>query len=206
MRGWIVLVVLAVATAMGATAMARQAEGFAGTAFGTRLAALPSFMVLKKDGDVTYAVNLNERYRLDGHAPIVIYGFAAGKLFAAYVRLDGVIGRDAMVKRLSADFGKPSLTVQSGVEVLRWRKGELKIKLKHTEATGSLKLGYYSLANAGPAARLPEPDSVDIDSLVKIYEKDKITKGVSLPAATAPRGYSPYDDGVANPVGRYPGK
>ena len=35
--------------------MARQPDGFAGTAFGTPLGALPSFMPLKKDGNVTYA-------------------------------------------------------------------------------------------------------------------------------------------------------
>ncbi|MEA4858238.1 MAG: hypothetical protein AAGU21_22605 [Solidesulfovibrio sp.] len=206
MRGWIVGIALVACVMTGGTAMARQADGFAGTAFGTPLAALPSFMTLKKDGAVTYAVNLNERYRLDGHAPVVIYGFAAGKLFAAYVRLDGQIGRDAMVKRLSAEFGKPSFVMEGGVEVLRWRRGELKVKLKFNAATGSLKLGYYSVANAGPAAALPEPDSVDIDSLVKLYEKDKVAKGVSLPAAPAPKGYSPYDDGVADPAGRYPGK
>ncbi|WP_300163980.1 hypothetical protein [Solidesulfovibrio sp.] len=205
MRLGIVFATFVTALALAGPCLARQPDGFAGTPFGTKLASLPSFMTLKKDGDVAYAVNLSERYRLDGHAPVVFYGFAGGNLFAAYVRLDGVIGRDAMAKRISAEYGKPSISAEGRVEVMRWRKGDVKVKLKYDPTTGSLKAGYYSIANAGAAARLPEPDSVDMDALVKAYEKDKIARGVSLPAQGAPKGYSPYDDGVANPVGRRPG-
>lgn len=206
MRFGIGIALFAALLALAMPAAARQKDGFAGTAFGTPLQALPSFMVLKKTGPITYAVNLNERFRLDGRAPVVFYGFAGGKLFAAYVRLDGVISRNAMAKRLTAEFGRPALAVEGGVEVLRWRKGDLKVKLKYDPAAGSLKLGYYSVADAGAAASLPEPDSVDLDGLIKLYEKDKVAKGVSLPAASAPKGYSPYDDGVVNPAGPRPGK
>lgn len=203
MRLGIMVFAIVAALAVNEPCWARQAAGFAGTAFGTSLAALPSFLTLKKSGDVTYAVNLNERYRLDGRAPVVFYGFAAGKLFAAYVRLDSMIGREAMAKRITAEYGKPSLTIEGGVEVLRWRKGDVKVKLKYDPSTKGLKLAYYSIANAGPAAALPEPDSVNMDELMQTYEKSKISKGISLPAQPAPKGYSPYDDGVANPTGRY---
>ena len=204
MRGWIVCIALAVCVMTGGPAVARQPDGFAGTAFGTPLGALPSFMTIKKDGDLTYAVNLKERYRLNGRAPVVVYGFATGKLFAAYVRLDGLIGRDAMVKRLTAEYGKPSVSRDDGVEVLRWSKATMKIKLKSNPATGSLKLGYYSMADAGLAAKLPDLDSVDIDALVNLYEKDKVAKDVSLPAAPAPKSYSPNDDSIAKSVRRMP--
>jgi hypothetical protein len=206
MRGWIVVIALAVCVLTGGTALARQADGFAGTAFGTPLAALPSFMTLKTDGPLTYAVNLNEGYRLDGHAPVVVYGFLQGRLFAAYVRLDGLISREAMAKRLSAQLGKPSVVQEDGVEVLRWRTKKLKVKLKYHAATGSLKLGSYSGDTPGPAAALPEPDSLDIDAIIKRYEQDRVAKGVSLPAPPAPKGYSPYDDGVSKPGGRQPGQ
>lgn len=206
MRVLLACVAIAAILATGTSAMARQPAGFAGTAFGTSLASLPSFMKLKTVGDVTYAVNLNEGYRLDGRAPAVFYAFAAGRFFAAYVRLDGLISRNAMAKRLTAEFGKPALAVEGNLEVLRWRKGDVKVKLKYDAVTQSLKLGYYSVDNAGPAARLAEPDNVDLDGLIDLYEKSKVAKGVSLPAAPTPKGYSPYDDGVTNPVGRYPGK
>ncbi|HCR13188.1 hypothetical protein [Solidesulfovibrio sp.] len=202
MRLGITLFAMVTLLAASGACWARQADGFAGTAFGTSLASLPSFLTLKKSGDVTYAVNLNERYRVDGRAPVVFYGFAAGKLFAAYVRLDGIIAREAMAKRITAEYGKPSLSVEGGVEVLRWRKGDVKVKLKYDPATKGLKLAYYSIANAGPAASLPEPDSVNMDELMQTYEKTKISKGISLPAQPAPKGYSPYDDGVTNPTGR----
>ncbi|MFP5258692.1 MAG: hypothetical protein ACLGQH_06680 [Acidobacteriota bacterium] len=192
MRGRIVCIALAVCVLMAGTAMARQLDGFSGTAFGTPLAALPSFLTLKKDGNATYAVNLNEGYRLDGRAPVVIYGFATGKLFAAYVRLDGVIDRNAMVQRLTAEYGKPSTAMDDGVEVLRWRKGKVKVKLKFNAATGSLKLGAYSTTTPGPAANMLEMDNVDVDALVKLYEKDKIAKGVAAPAASAPEKPSPF--------------
>lgn len=202
MRGWIVFIALAACIMTGGTAMARQPAGFAGTAFGTPLAALPSFMTLKKDGDVTYAVNLNERYRLNGRAPVVVYGFASGKLFAAYVRLDGLIARDAMLKKLAAEFGKPSVATKNGVEVFRWRKGKVKVKLKSNADTGSLKLGYYSVDNAGSAAERLDLDSVDIDAIVKTYEKNKIAKDIVLPPAPAPKGYSPNDDSIAKSIRR----
>lgn len=195
MRGWIVCIALAACLMVGGAAQARQFDGFQGTAFGTPLASLPSFMTLKKNGNVTYAVNLEERYRLNGQAPVVVYGFASGKLFAAYIRLDGLIDRDAMVKRLTTEFGKPSITKDEGSEVLRWRKGKVKVKLKSNTQTGSLKLGYYSTANVGLAAKLLEMDSVDIDGLVKLYEKDKVSKDIAVPPAPAPKRTSPFDGG-----------
>ena len=202
MRGRIVCMVLAACVMLGGPAMARQPEGFAGTAFGTPLATLPSFMTIKKDGDVTYAVNLNERYRLNGRAPVVVYAFAAGKFFAAYVRLDGLIGRDAMVKRLVAEFGKPSIAMDNGVAVARWRKGKMKVKLKANAATGSLKLGYYSAANIGQAAEKLDLNDVDIDALTKLYEKEKVAKDLTLPPPPATKGYSPNDDSIAKSIRR----
>lgn len=206
MRGWIVLMVLAMGILAGGEALAGKTDGFSGTAFGTPLTSLPAFMILKSDGDATYAVNLKEGYRIGGQAPVVIYGFAGGRLFAAYVRLDGLTSRDAMVKELSARHGKPSTSTEGGTETLRWRAGKTKIKLKSNPTTGSLKLGYYSTQQAGPAARLLEADSLDIDALTRLYDKDKLTKGVSLPATPAPKGYSPYDDGVSQSPGRSPGQ
>ena len=196
MRGRIVCFALAFCIMLGGTATAGQTDGFAGTAFGTPLAALPSFMPLKKDGSVTYAVNLKERYRVNNQAPVVVYGFASGKLFAAYVRLDGLIERDAMAKRLTAEFGKPVAAADDGAAVLRWRKGKVKVKLKANAATGSLKLAYYSTANPGPLANLLDLDNVDLDALAKLSEKDKLTKEVTLPAASAPAKRSPFDGSV----------
>lgn len=203
MRGRIVCFALAFCIMLGGTALAGRSDGFAGTAFGTPLANLPSFMTLKKDGDVTYAVNLKERYRLNGQAPLVVYGFASGKLFAAYVRLDGLIERDAMAKRLTAECGKPVAAEDAGVAVLRWRKGKVKIKLKANAATGSLKLAYYSAAVPGPAADLLDLDNVDIDALAKLYDKDKISKSVTVPDASAPAKRSPFDgETVVKPYNR----
>lgn len=206
MRGGVLVLALVVVLASGSAAMARQVEGFAGVAFGSARASLPSFLTLKTVGDVEYAVNLSESYRINGRAPVVFYGFAGGRLFAAYARLDGIVSRDEMARRLSADYGKPAIAVEGGVEVLRWRRGGLKIKLKFDPASGSLKLGYYALAYGGAAARtLAEPDAVDFEELSRTYEKNKVGKGVTLPAAPSPKGYSPYDDGVADPTGRVPG-
>ncbi|MHC1790774.1 hypothetical protein [Solidesulfovibrio sp.] len=199
MRGIFVFIALAVCVALGGPAMARQADGFAGTAFGTPLASLPSFMPLKTDGNVTYAVNLAERYRVNGRTPVVIYGFASGRLIAAFVRLDGLIDREAMAKRLGTEFGKPAASTDDGAEVLRWRKGKVKIKLKANAATGSLKLAYYSRAAPGPAAGRLELDNVDIDALVKLYEKDKVSKNIAVPAASAPGQRSPFDAKPASP-------
>ena len=207
MRWGFLAAVLVVALLAGQAASARQMEGFAGTAFGSRLDALPTFMKLKTVGDVTYAVNLNEPFRINGKAPVVFYGFVRGRMFATYVRLDGIIPADVLAKRISADCGKPRITTDRGVEILRWRKGDLKIKLKFDPAAGSLKLAYYSTAFGAPAAKvLVEPDAVDLDDLSRTYEKDKIAKGVKLPEVPPAKWYSPYDDGVSAPTGRFPGK
>ncbi|EHJ48148.1 hypothetical protein DFW101_2142 [Solidesulfovibrio carbinoliphilus subsp. oakridgensis] len=209
MRGgvWTLMAALAAALVVlgsGAAAEARQAEGFGGLPFGSERAKLGSFMTLKTVGDVEYAVNLNERYRINGQAPAVFYGFAGGRLFAAYVRLDGLVSRDEMARRLSADFGKPAVAVENGVEVLRWRRGDLKVKLKYDPAAGTLKLGYYSLVYGGPAAKaLADPESAHFDEISKAYEKNKTAKGVTLPKAPSVKGYSPYDDGVSDPAGSF---
>lgn len=188
-------------------ALARETDGFAGTPFGSSLEALPSFMKIKTAGDVVYAVNLNEPFRVAGKAPVVFYGFVQGRMFASYVRLDGIVSREQVARRLSATFGKPSLSVEGGVETLRWRTGDLKIKLKFDPTSGSLKLAYYSIQYGLPAALiLPEPDAVDLDELARAYDKDKIAKGITLPKVPPTKWYSPYDDGVSTPSGRFPGK
>lgn len=202
MRGWMLFIVLAACVMFSGTAMARQPDGFSGTAFGTPLSALPSFMTLKKTGTITYAINLNERYRLDGRAPVVVYGFASGKLFAAYVCLDGMSDREAMVRRLTTEFGKPTVAKDDGAEVLRWRKGKVKVKLKSNAATGALKVGYYSTAATGLSAKLLDLDSVDLDGLVKQYEKDKISKGITPPPVPAPKRTTPFGGGSDNALPR----
>ncbi|EFL52753.1 conserved hypothetical protein [Solidesulfovibrio fructosivorans JJ]] len=207
MRWGAFVAALVMVLALGQTTWAKGGEGFAGTPFGSRLAALPSFMKLKTVGDINYAVNLNEPYRLNGKAPVVFYGFVQGRMFAAYVRLDGIIGHAALAKRLTAEFGKPSIMTEGGTEILRWRKGDLKVKLKFDPAAGSLKLAYYSIRYGSPAARvLAEPDAVDLDELARTYEKDKIAKGVTLPKGPARKWYSPNDAGIADPTRTIPGK
>ena len=81
-------------------------------------------------------------------------------------------------------------------DVLRWRKGKVKVKLKANAATGSLKLAYYSTANPGPLANLLDLDNVDLDALAKLSEKDKLTKEVTLPAASVPAKRSPFEGSV----------
>lgn len=193
-------------TVAGAVAAKARPASFAGIAFGSQRSALASFMTLKSLGDVEYAVNLSEHYRINGQAPAVFYGFAGGRLFAAYVRLTGVISPAEMAKRLTAEYGKPTITVAAGQEVMRWRRGDLKIKLKYDTATHSLKLGYYSIRYGQTSlGTLVDPEAIDMDSLAKSYEKDKIAKDVTLPKPARVKGYSPYDDGIARPVGQRPG-
>lgn len=205
MRGGILALVAAlVVLGGGAAALARQADAFGRVPFGSERTKLGSFLTLKTVGDVEYAVDLNERYRLDGQSPAVFYAFAGGRLFAAYVRLDGLVSRDEMARRLSADFGRPTRTVEGGVEVLRWRRGDLKVKLKYDAAADTLKLGYYSIAYGGAAAKaLADPESANFDEISKAYEKNKTARGVTLPQAPSVKGYSPYDDGVSDPAGRF---
>ncbi|MFU2209085.1 hypothetical protein [Solidesulfovibrio sp. C21] len=205
MRWGVLLAALVVVLASAQVTLAKRVDGFAGTAFGSRLDTLPSFMTLKTVGDIAYAVNLNESYRLAGKAPVVFYGFVGGRMFAAYVRLDGLINHAVLAKQLTAEFGKPSIVTEGGTEILRWRKGDLKVKLKFDPATGSLKLAYYSITYGSPAAMvLVEPDAVDLDELARAYEKDKIAKGVTLPKAPSRKWYSP--DGVSDPTRTIPGK
>jgi hypothetical protein len=211
MRKKIIALVLMAACVAGSASLAvaagKAVSGFAGMAFGTKRSSLPSFMTIKTTGNIEYGVNPAEPYRINGRSPVVFYGFADGRLFAAYVRLDGIITRNEMAKRLTADYGKPAIVVEGGVEVLRWRRGDLKIKLKSDPAAGSLKLAYYSIANGEAAAKtLAEPDFADFEALTREFDKENFTKGVTLPAAPRVKGYSPYDDGVSAPAGPIPGK
>ena len=202
-----VCVVAALLLCAAASMAARTSQAsFDGLAFGTRRAGLSSFMTLKTTGTVEYAVNLSERYRVNGQAPAVFYAFAGGRLFAVYVRLTDVISRADMAKRLTAEFGKPAMAVEGGVEVLRWRRGDLKIKLKYDPNGHTLKLGYYSIRYGEPAlGTLADPEAIDIDALARPYEKNKISKDVTLPKVPATKGYSPYDDNAATRSGRGPG-
>ncbi len=121
-----------------------ETQGFGGVAWGTPAKELKHFLKLKTKGAVDYYINLNESFDLKGvDKPVVFYAFVDGRLYAAYVKLENAASFEALRQRLASKYGKPKLKQDGDTVVRRWKKGDVKVKLKSNPVTGTMKAGFY---------------------------------------------------------------
>lgn len=116
---------------------------FHGLTFGTNPAGQAGLTPLRSTGGVDYFFRAPEPFDIPGfEKPTVIYGAFKGRLFGVYVRLGKAETFAALEKTTTAKYGPPRKSVEGRSTVLRWKKGDLKIKLKLDPASGDMKLTY----------------------------------------------------------------
>jgi hypothetical protein len=77
--------------------------------------------------------------------PGVVYGFYSGKFFAVYAKIDDPAVFSRLKSELTTEFGDPKMTqtIKNEQRIFSWKKGDIKIKLKHDRGDGKMKLAFY---------------------------------------------------------------
>ena len=122
-------------------------EGFSGIRWGTPIAELKQLQPVGTKGAVEYYTNPDVLHKFgDIEVPEVVFGFYGGRFFVAYARI-GTLEVFAQLKsRLQSDYGIPEvkyLSESGEPSEYRWKKDQLKLKLKVQKYTGKMKLGIY---------------------------------------------------------------
>ena len=122
-------------------------EGFSGIRWGASIEELKSLQPAGSKGTVDYYVHPHILHKFgDIEIPHVLYGFHGGRFFVAYAQIDTLEVFAQLKSRLQADYGIPEVKylAESGEpSEYRWKKGDLKLKLKVQKYTGKMKLGIY---------------------------------------------------------------
>ena len=122
-------------------------EGFSGIRWGTAIEELKQLESVGSKGSVDYYANRNVIHKFgDIEIPHVVYGFHGGHFFVAYAHIDTLEVFAQMNSRLQTDYGIPVvkyLSESGEPSEYRWKKGQLKLKLKVQKYTRKMKLGIY---------------------------------------------------------------
>ena len=101
---------------------------------------------VREDGPVTYYVDANAAYQVANRSvPALIYGFYKDQFFASYIKLGLPLQFHNLKRHFTATYGEPKVHRQSENRstILRWKDGEVKIKLKMKESGVDIKLAIY---------------------------------------------------------------
>jgi hypothetical protein len=131
---------------IGSLGAADLANGFLGIKWGTEISELPHFINISEKYDVSYYIDPRKSYTLfDIEVLEVVYGFYAQKFFAVYVNLESIDVFSRLKQRITEKYGQPrtSLNVRDDQTVYDWKVKDTRIKLKHYEKLGKMKLGFY---------------------------------------------------------------
>lgn len=95
--------------------------------------------------EVVYYSHLGEIYMV-GDAVIdkEIYGFYKDQLFGVYFNIESLDVYDKVLAHLKKKYGLPSSKLsEDDTHVLKWKKGDVAIKLKTDNAEQKMKLAFY---------------------------------------------------------------
>jgi hypothetical protein len=121
-------------------------EGFAGIGWGADIAEQTELVKVDTRDNVDYYVNTAAEYTIgDVQIPHVVYGFYGGRLFAVFAMVDTLEVHAQLKGYLQSRFGLPLVEYASEGRptIYRWKKNNLKIKLKTNEYTRKMKLALY---------------------------------------------------------------
>jgi hypothetical protein len=121
-------------------------DGFQGIKWEQSIMLLKDFTKLYSKNDVHYYANPDKVFQV-GEVTVtdVVYGFYLGKFFAVYIKIDGLEAFGEIKNYMKSRYGLPksSFSVKNRESVDKWKKKDVKIKLKHSEKTGKMKLAFY---------------------------------------------------------------
>ena len=149
---------------IGSLGAADLENGFLGIKWGTDISELPHFINISEKYDVSYYVDPRKSYTLfDVDVLEVMYGFYSQKFFAVYVNIESIDVFSRLKQHITEKYGQPgiSLNVKNDQTVYAWKYKDTKIKLKHYEKLGKMKLGFYytplsTKVNAAQREAFPE--------------------------------------------------
>jgi hypothetical protein len=121
-------------------------NGFLGIQWGTDISELPHFVQLSDNFNVTYYVDPRKSYTLfDVDVLEVVYGFYDQKLFATYINIESLDLFSRLKQHITEKYGLPRTTLNVINEQTEyvWNYKNTRIKLKHYEKLGKMKLGFY---------------------------------------------------------------
>jgi hypothetical protein len=121
-------------------------DGFLGLKWATNISGLQDFEKIGGKDDVGYYRNPGKKYTVfEVENPTVVYGFYKDQFFATYIEVDTFTVFNRVKDHISEKFGTPKtiLKMKSKQTIYRWKHKNIKIKLKHFEKEGKMKLAFY---------------------------------------------------------------
>ena len=118
------------------------AVGIGNLAWGSELSRVKGFLKLKSADGIEYYVNLRSTAQFAGYKnPTLFYGTVDGKLYAVHIRLEN-LAYDKLRADLTRAYGPGKVIREPEGEVVSWKVGHVRIKLK-SPAGSEIKLSAY---------------------------------------------------------------
>jgi hypothetical protein len=131
--------------AAGAFAMEID-KGFTDIPWGTYIDQLEQMRPLGSSEEVNYYVIPHRAYTIfETEIDQVVYGFHHERLFAVYADLKSIDAYTQLKSKITQKYGYPKVSMDTRLNQTHyiWSHGDAKIKLKHEEASGKMKLAFY---------------------------------------------------------------
>jgi hypothetical protein len=128
--------------------------GFLGARWGSAAAEQKGLSQVGSIGRISFYIHPDRVYSIYGtEVPVVIYGYFDDKLFAVYVHMEGIDVFSQIRSYVQQKYGIPRITRESRGDLTThsWKAGETRIKLKHYQTSGKLKISFYYLPLTGRA-------------------------------------------------------
>lgn len=119
-----------------------------GIRWGTEIFELKNFSKLWQKDTLSFYVKPGVNHTIYGSKiPNVVYGFYLDKFFAVYALIDDPTVFARLKNHLMNTYGDPKATqsMKSEQRILSWKVQNIKIKLKHDQPDGKMKLAFYYL-------------------------------------------------------------
>jgi hypothetical protein len=155
---------------------------FLGKAWGTPLSEFKGLAGVGGEGKVAYYVNPRQAYTVfDTPVAELVYGFYDERFFAVYVNIKGIDTFSTIKGRIQQRYGLPKISMEARgtLTTYSWKAGESRVKLKHAEASGAMKLSFYhtpiaDLANAELRRELGDEPPEPIFPLSRVRQREAL--------------------------------
>lgn len=131
-------------------------DGFFDIPWGEYITKLDGFQPLDQAVEISYYVKPDRTYQIeDIKVTNVVYGFYADRFFAVYISIEGIDVFGQLKKYISQKYGRPEINMESNPQqtIYTWKHERVKIKMKHREEEGRMKLNFYYTPLTGKANR-----------------------------------------------------
>ena len=167
---------------MGTLEAADLDKEFLNKPWGASLSEFPGYVSVGGSGKIAYYVNPKQAYTLfDIQVTNLVYGFYDEKFFAVYAGIEAIDAYSTIKRRIQQRFGIPKISMESrgALTTHSWMVGDTRIKLKHSEGSGAMKLSFYymplaSRANADMQKEMDEEPPEPLFPLSPIRQKEAV--------------------------------